>query len=1043
MKILGVPDVVKSHSGIDVLGSGCRISPSCTVWRRNAPDNAKLILLGCDTVIHDNVRLVVVDPQDSPKSSIIIGDKVIVNVGSYLSGEGGLLIEDEVLIGPYVKILTAGHGLDPCQVNVIRNPETKAPVVIERGAWIGAGATILPGLRIGSGAVVGAGTVVTSDVPAMSVMVGNPGRIVRRRLEILQHSECIDVDILYEELQVTKSLYESLKEGYEELRRHRNIINDDKNNLENEYRRLESAYADAIKSFCTIESQYRDLENIYLLSNRRCEKYKHVMMLQDKFLGLFEHLAFFLSFFERRTAKYKNVEKSSKILSFSKSLGRRLRPRSRFNTLCDRYEKFGMQGVFQLLYNFAKRKCLAIKSQCNKTVATQVSLDIAKENLRNQAKIDFITFIESGKSISFFPGESPWLSVVLVLWGQSELTLACLLSLAAEARDSVEVIIVDNASTDATHRLLDRVSGAKIIKNEINKGFLQAANQGAMEASAPLLLFLNNDAAPRSGSLQNARAILDTDTTVGAVGGRIILPDGKLQEAGCIVWSDGSCLGYLRGENVDAPESLFRRDVDFCSGVFLMTRTVLFKTMQGFDVVYAPAYYEEVDYCLRLWESGFRVVYEPWVVVDHYEYGSSVSSDLAIQRMTTNQEIFRTKHAIALSQKRMLSINHVVSARMRGYFAGRVLYIDDCVPSSDLGSGFPRAVQLLNCMEANNLFVTVVSMAEPVRVPTRYLNDGIPSKFEVFSGFTPEDLAELLEERLGYYELFVVSRPSNMERLELLFKTRPDLLRGMKVCYDAEAVWAFREITHAVVTGHPMSEEQAAKLVHKELELAKYASCILTVSESEQRVFCEHGYRDVRVLSHAVPVCVTSVPHSERSDMLFVGALFNSGSPNIDSVVWFVKYVMPLLSASGLEYNLVLVGRNDALPSFVSQHKQVKVLGRVDDLAKIYSSCRVFVAPTRFSAGIPLKVVEAAGHGIPVVSTSLLAKQLGWKEGQELLVGDTPESFAQQCKLLYQDSELWDNVQAAALKRITSEYSREKFNETVVSLIDDYVINVG
>src|SRR6185436_15403780 len=114
-----------------------------------------------------------------------------------------------------------------------------------------------------------------------------------------------------------------------------------------------------------------------------------------------------------------------------------------------------------------------------------------------------------------------------------------------------------------------------------------------------------------TGALQNALTTIKTSAGIGAVGGKILLLDGTLQEAGSVVWQDGSCTGYGRGDNPLAPMYNFRRDVDYCSGAFLLTPAKVWKELRGFDEAFKPAYYEETDYCMRLWQRGLRVVYEP------------------------------------------------------------------------------------------------------------------------------------------------------------------------------------------------------------------------------------------------------------------------------------------------------------------------------------------------------------------------------------------------------------------------------------------------
>ncbi|MEW6694997.1 MAG: acyltransferase [Pseudomonadota bacterium] len=177
--MLGVPEVVQTYPGIDVLGAGCRIDPTVSVMRFGR--RSGVIRLADEVSVYAGTRFVVSDVDVYAGVGIEIGRRTIINVSSYLSGEGRLTIGAEVLIGPHVKLLSAGHEIDGGDEIVARNGITRAPVVIEDGAWIGAGATVLQGVRIGKGAVVAAGSVVTHDVPPGTVVAGVPARKVRDR----------------------------------------------------------------------------------------------------------------------------------------------------------------------------------------------------------------------------------------------------------------------------------------------------------------------------------------------------------------------------------------------------------------------------------------------------------------------------------------------------------------------------------------------------------------------------------------------------------------------------------------------------------------------------------------------------------------------------------------------------------------------------------------------------------------------------------------------------------------------------------------------
>ncbi len=182
MSLFGIPAEAPGFPGIDRLGLGCRIAPDVSVLRyAETPPGRMGIRLGDEVSLWQGVRLVIGDPAQHPDTGLVLGNRIIVNVYSYLSGEGGLEIGDEVLIGSHAHLLSAGHLIDQGHASIWRNPISYGRIRIGEGAWIGASALVLPGVTIGEGAVVGAGAVVTRDVPPFAIAVGSPARVVRYR----------------------------------------------------------------------------------------------------------------------------------------------------------------------------------------------------------------------------------------------------------------------------------------------------------------------------------------------------------------------------------------------------------------------------------------------------------------------------------------------------------------------------------------------------------------------------------------------------------------------------------------------------------------------------------------------------------------------------------------------------------------------------------------------------------------------------------------------------------------------------------------------
>jgi len=272
--------------------------------------------------------------------------------------------------------------------------------------------------------------------------------------------------------------------------------------------------------------------------------------------------------------------------------------------------------------------------------------------------------------------------------------------------------------------------------------------------------------------------------------------------------------------------------------------------------------------------------------------------------------------------------------------------------------------------------------------------------------------------------------------LQTIRATHPKLLRDLKIIYDAEAVFALREIRRAEVFGRPYSSELAERMIRNEMQLAEDAETIATVSEAEAHAFRKSGFPDVRLVTHALPIRPHPNPFLERNGFLFVGRLKENDSPNVDSVLWFALKVMPLLREHlGDALHIDIAGdiRGSLLEGL--SDPQIRFHGVVEDLADLYGKARVFIAPTRFSAGVPLKIYEAAAHGLPVVATDLLANQLGWAHNRELLAATTVEAFAQYCVLLHNDADLWPRLRSGALSRMQADHSEHDFERAACALL--------
>jgi GT2 family glycosyltransferase len=223
---------------------------------------------------------------------------------------------------------------------------------------------------------------------------------------------------------------------------------------------------------------------------------------------------------------------------------------------------------------------------------------------------------------------APRAAVVIVSYNSQETLPACLDSLARPAGVPLEVVVVDNASTDASAAIArSHPSGPRLVVNAGNLGFACACNRGLRETSAPLVLFLNPDSVVAAGAVETMAALLESRSDVAVVGPLTHSADGTIQV------STGPDLG-LRSERKQRrlvagvkrrdPRILLEaealhareREAEWVSASCLMARRQALLGVGGFDEGFF-LYEEDADLCRRLRAAGWRVVFTPSAEVRH------------------------------------------------------------------------------------------------------------------------------------------------------------------------------------------------------------------------------------------------------------------------------------------------------------------------------------------------------------------------------------------------------------------------------------------
>jgi glycosyltransferase involved in cell wall biosynthesis len=369
--------------------------------------------------------------------------------------------------------------------------------------------------------------------------------------------------------------------------------------------------------------------------------------------------------------------------------------------------------------------------------------------------------------------------------------------------------------------------------------------------------------------------------------------------------------------------------------------------------------------------------------------------------------------------------------------AVRVLFIESLIPEPQWGGGFPRSFELCLALLRCGCALTVLPLrhAQGACAAAARLQDAgaevVLGEYEGY--FLP--VHSFLKMRRSSYTVVIVSRPDNFRQIYAMVKKNQPLAR---LVYDAEAIFAERKAMQHLLLGDTwFTAAMADWLIEREVALAAKGDVVSVVSPKDERLFCQRGIARTVIVSHIHSVASSTAvaPFAQREGFLFVGNLFDIPNPNEESLIWFCSAVWPIVYTHTAA-KLYIVGRNRSSAVMAMASESVQIVGQVEDCSQWYERCRVFVAPTRFAAGIPHKVTEALSAGLPSVVTPLLAEQLGVMDGHEVLVGDGAEDFAQKCITIYSSSTLWGEASAQGMEHCKMVYSKESFDASVRGMVE-------